>query len=123
MNRPIKDFLLSSNYWVINKLILKELGLDASFLLSAMAEADNLLADDDDGWFYQTIEKLEEITTLTRHKQSQAIKLLIEKQLLEQQNRGVPMKRYFRINYEELTSLVAKNSTLQLSPKNEVKDR
>lgn len=122
MNRPIEIFSLSSNYWVVNKSILKELGIDASFLLSAMAETDNLLADDD-GWFYQTIEKLEEITTLTRHKQSQAIKLLIEKQLLEQQNRGIPMKRYFRINYEELTSLVAKNSTLQLSPRNEVKDR
>ena len=116
MNESIKDF-----YW-INKSILKELGIDASFLLSAMVEADNLLTDDD-GWFYQTIEKLEEITTLTRHKQSQAIKLLTEKQLLEQQNRGIPMKRYFRINYEELTFLVAKNSTLQLSPKNEAKYR
>lgn len=101
-----KQALLSSNYWVINKIIVKKFGIEAAFLLSVFAEAENMMADPD-GWFYQTIEKTEEITTLTRWKQEQAIKKLIAENLLEQVAKGMPRKRYYRINYEVLTNLFA----------------
>lgn len=101
-----KQALLSSNYWVINKIIVRKFGIEAAFLLSVFAEAENMMADPK-GWFYQTIEKTEEITTLTRWKQEQAIKKLIAENLLEQVTKGMPRKRYYRINYEVLTNLFA----------------
>jgi hypothetical protein len=116
-----KQFLLSSNYWVINKNMLNELGLDATFILSALAEAENILADSD-GWFYQTIETLENQTTLSRHKQEQAIKILKDKNILLCEIRGIPPKRHFKINYqninfpicEKFANQYAKNSQINM---------
>lgn len=109
MSSSIKELLLSSNYWVVNKNILQQLGLEATFLLSAMAEADKMLSDEN-GWFYQTMETLEEITTLKRRKQDKAIELLIKQKILLQKNKGMPMKRFFKINYDVLASKIAENS-------------
>ena len=104
-----KDLLLSSNYWVLNKEIVGLFGIETAFLLSAFAEAENILADAD-GWFYQTIEKTEEITTLSRYKQEKSISILLKEGVLEQRNQGIPMKRYFKINYDVLATKYVKNS-------------
>jgi hypothetical protein len=104
-NRITKQLLLSNNYWVLNKTVMKELGLETAVILSVFADAEEMLGDKE-GWFFQTIETIEEITTLSRHKQNIAIKSLKDLGVLEQQNKGQPMKRYFRINYNKLTNLI-----------------
>ena len=100
-----KQIILSGNYWVLNKTVMKELGLETAVILSVFADAEEMLGDKE-GWFFQTIETIEEITTLSRHKQNIAIKSLKDLGVLEQQNKGQPMKRYFRINYNKLTNLI-----------------
>lgn len=102
-----KQLLLSSSYWVLNKEVVMLLGIETAFLLSNFAEAEQMMADDD-GWFYQTIEIVEEMTTLSRYKQDQSIKELEEMGILEKETRGMPAKRYFKINYECLTNLLVK---------------
>lgn len=109
-----KQLLLTNNYWVLNKSMVQLLGLEGAFLLSNFAEAESMMADDD-GWFYQTSDTVEEITTLSRHKQDQAIKKMKDLGVLEQSNRGVPPKRYFKINYECLTNQFVKYSQIELS--------
>ena len=104
----VKELLLSSNYWVLSKPIVKEFGLEAAFLLSNLAEAESMMSDEE-GWFYQTSSTIEEITGLSNHKQTTAINQLIECGALERKNVGVPMKRYFKINYETIQKLVFKN--------------
>lgn len=104
----IKQLLLSNAYWVLNKSIVKYIGLEPAFLLGVFAEAEKELADDD-GWFYQTSTKIMELTGLSNHKQSNAIGKLIELGVLMQENRGVPCKRYFKISYENIENLVFKN--------------
>ena len=105
----IKELLISDNYWVLNKTIVKEFGIDTAFILSILAEAEKMLADED-GWFYQTAETIEEITGLSNHKQTICLNSLKEKGVLEQKNKGIPMKRYFKINekidYKQNTTFI-----------------
>ncbi len=104
----IKELLMSSGYWVLNKSIVKEFGIETAFLLSNLSEAESMMADEE-GWFYQTSETLEELTGLSNHKQTLCINQLIEIGALYQQNKGMPRKRYFKIDYETIQRLVFKN--------------
>ena len=112
--RTFKQLLMSSNYYTLNKQIVKTLGIEPAFLLTILIEASDGLADDE-GWFYQTIEKIGELTGIGRHKQDKIIKDLIELKILEQKNKGVPCKRYFKINYSMIENLVFFNPQSSLS--------
>ena len=112
--KTFKQLLMSSNYYTLNKQIVKELGIESAFLLTILIEASDGLADNE-GWFYQTIEKIGELTGIGRHKQDKIIKELIELKILEQKNKGVPCKRYFKVNYEMIENLVFQNQQSSLS--------
>ena len=112
--KTFKQLLMSSNYYTLNKQIVKELGIESAFLLTILIEASDGLADNE-GWFYQTIEKIGELTGLGRHKQDKIIKELIDLKILEQKNKGVPCKRYFNVNYEMIENLVFQNQQSSLS--------
>lgn len=112
--KTFKQLLMSSNYYTLNKHIVKTLGIEPAFLLTILIEASDGLADDE-GWFYQTIEKIGELTGIGRHKQDKIIKDLIESKILEQKNKGVPCKRYFKINYEIIENLVFQKQQTSLS--------
>ena len=116
--KTFKQLLMSSNYYTLNKQIVKELGIESAFLLTILIEASDRLSDKE-GWFYQTIEKIGELTGLGRHKQDKIIKELIDLKILEQKNKGVPCKRYFKVNYEMIENLVFQNqqSSLPFSDK------
>ena len=101
----IKYLLMSSNYFVLNKNLVKILGIETAFFLSVLVEADEMLADDD-GWFYQTSPNIEEITGLSNHKQNKCIEQLISLGVLLQENKGMPMKRYFKLNYEKVLEIL-----------------
>jgi hypothetical protein len=101
-----KQVIMSSAYWTLNKNMVQMFGLESAMLLSTFAEAESMLSDED-GWFYQTTNTVEEITTLSRHKQDKCIRKLIGLGVLQQDNKGMPMKRYFRIDYEVLATLLA----------------
>lgn len=111
--RTFKQLLMSSNYYTLNKQIVKALGIEAAFLLTILIEASDGLADDE-GWFYQTIETLEELTGLSRHKQNKIIQDLIEAKILIQENRGTPCRRYFKISFQEIENLVFKKTETSL---------
>lgn len=105
----IKQLLMSSNYFVLNKKLVKELGIETAFLLTSLSEADEMLADED-GWFYQTVPQIEEMTGLTKYKQSVCIEQLISLGILLQENKGMPMKRYFKIDYTKVLNILISSS-------------
>ena len=72
----IKHLLMSSNYFVLNKKLVKILGIETAFFLTSLAEADEMLADKD-GWFYQTVPQMQEVTGLSEHKQNSYCSLII----------------------------------------------
>lgn len=98
-----KQLLLSSQFWVLNKTLVEKLGLECAFFISNLAEAEKMMADKN-GWVYQTIDMVEGMTTLSRRKQDVCIRTLIGLGVIEQENRGMPMKRYFKINYDKLST-------------------
>ena len=114
-DRTLKQLLISSSYFVLNKQIVKAIGIESGFLLTTLIEASDGLANDD-GWFYKTAPSLEEETGLSNHKQSKIIEELTKLGILEQENKGMPMKRYFRINFNKIEELVFKKNSKNSKP-------
>ena len=104
----VKQLLTSSNYWTLNKTVVKMFGIETAFLLTNLAEAETMMSDKD-GWFYQTSETLEKITTLSRYKQDRGIEQLEEAGILKKDVRGIPAKRYFKLDYKVLSNKIVNN--------------
>lgn len=120
----IKQLLMSSNYYVLNKKLIRSLGIETAFFLSALVEADEMLADDT-GWFYQTSKALEDMTGLSNHKQSKCIEQLKDLGVLLQENRGLPCKRYFKIDYDKVDEILNTeilNTTVEENQKQDFKN-
>ena len=112
--RPLTSQILrSDSFWTVNKTMFYLVGMESVFLLSSFADAECMLADED-GWFYQTSETVEKITLLSRHKQDRCISKLEKMGILEKDVRGLPPKRYFRINHDVIQDLIAKNSQINI---------
>ena len=67
---------------------------------------------DPEGWFYKTGAKLKKEIGMGRGAQDRALKRLMFWQLLEKDVRGVPAKRYFRINLTRYLGLISGKTTL-----------
>ena len=102
----IKQLLMASNFYILNKHLVKTLGIETAFFLTALVEADEILADKN-GWFYQTIPQIEKMTGLTKHKQTNCINELLILGILLQENKGMTMKRYFKLDYEKIAKLLS----------------
>lgn len=112
-DRTLKQLLMSSSYFVLNKQLVKRFGIETAFLLTTLIEASEYLSDDD-GWFYKTGPALEEETGLSNHKQKNIIDELIKLGVLVQENKGMPMKRYFKIIFSKLEELAFKNINTEI---------
>ena len=88
-----------------------EYGVETALMLSVLADGDNLF----DGWFYQTAETIEELTGLSNYIQSKCISKLKKAGVLEQKNMGMPMKRYFKLNYDCISNQVFKKLESKVS--------
>jgi len=98
----ILKLLAADGFLSVNKYLAKKLGLDAAVLLAELATAYNYFESagllTEDGMFYETVERIEENTTLTKYQQAKAVSVLAEAGILESKKMGVPAKRYFKIN-------------------------
>ena len=64
----------------------------------------------DPEWIYKTIEEMHRETVLTREEQDSAIKICIEKRVLEVKLKGIPAKRHFKLNIKKIVELLEKNA-------------
>lgn len=71
---------------------------------------------DKEGWFYKTIEEFYEELNLTRREQESVIKILTKHKILEKEVKGVPPKRYFRINLLALREFLESPSICTKTP-------
>jgi hypothetical protein len=102
----IISLLSNTGYILANKTIASLYGIDCAVILGEFAaeycyyeQAGRLLKD---GWFFSTIENVKENTTLSEKKQRAAISVLQEAGILTCERKGVPAKRYIKINEEKL---------------------
>lgn len=113
----VKQLLMSSNYWTLNKTIVNIFGIETALLLTTFAEAESMLADKE-GWFYQTTGTIEQITTLKRYKQDKSIKELEDAGILIKDVRGMPAKKYFKIDYKALNDKIVGNQQTSMLENN-----
>jgi hypothetical protein len=109
----VKELLLSNNYWVLNKKIVKSFGALTALFLTALAEAEDMFAEED-GWFFQTIEEIENLTGITKYSQNKIISELEKQGILNQTVRGIPAKRYFKLNYEKIENSIFQNQQINI---------
>lgn len=106
----IIHFLSSGNFIIVNKSLIKELGLVSAILVGELAseysywETQNELVDG--CWFYSTVDNIHENTGLSEHDQREGVKVLVNLGLVEIKKMGVPAKRYFKLNEDSLLTLV-----------------
>lgn len=104
----ILQLISASNFITVNKDLIKALGLEEAILLGELAsEYDywNNKNEIEDGYFYSTIENIEEKTTLTAYKQRKCLENLKNKGIIDIQIRGIPAKRYIEINEEKVVEI------------------
>lgn len=58
--------------------------------------------DDEDGWFYKTMEDWEAETGMTRSEQESARKRLVKAGVLEEKRQGVPCRLFYRVSYSAI---------------------
>lgn len=72
----------------------------------------------EDGYFYSTVEHLENETCLSGHEQRKAINILAELNILIVVSKGIPAKRHFKINFENISKLFDKLEKARRNPQN-----
>ena len=109
----LTQMLASTGFIVVNKELIKKVGLDAAVLLGELCEESDYYASkeqlDEDGFFYSTIENLEKNTLLKKSKQSEGIKALESLNAISKKVQGLPAKRFFRVNIDAINTLVKSN--------------
>jgi len=117
----MKHLLSSTAFLVVNKRLIKRVGLKASVLLADLISKEQYFIDNNmliDGYFYNTSENIERDTTLSRHMQSVAIKILKDKGFIETKLQGIPATLHFKIFDDKITNFLKtscqKNTKLDL---------
>lgn len=101
----ILRLLSNDNFIAVNRTIAEEVGLEAAVVLGELASEYNYWQNAgklEEGYFYSTIENLEKKTYLSGYNQRQALAELQEKGWISITKKGVPAKRYIKVNEENL---------------------
>ena len=106
--------LASRNFIVVNKDVARKIGLDEAIMLGELASEYNYWEDrgelTEDGFFFSTIENIEENTTFSQYKQQKTIERLRDLGLLYVSRRGIPAKRYIKLREPNILALFENRS-------------
>ena len=98
--KTVFELLNHDNTISVNRRLAHALGLAESVIYAALLAKHEWYAKQDrleDGWFYSTVEDMEESTALSGKVQRRCIKKLEEAGLIMCRTVGIPMRRYFFI--------------------------
>ena len=97
----ILELLRSDGSIVVNKKLIKAIGLDCAVLYSELVSKYLYFKEknqlDKYGYFFNTIENIEEDTGLSKYQQSKTIEKLEKLKLIKTKRKGIPPMRYFYI--------------------------
>lgn len=100
------ELLKGNGCVVLNKAIMKILGIEAALLLGELLSEYAYYEDreelTEDGYFFSKSENIERNTTLSYYKQSEALKILQSYGFVETELRGVPARKYFRLDLDNI---------------------
>ena len=104
----IMNSLTSTSYLIINKSLMRFLNGDATAVIILHELIDkykyysNLDQLDNEGYFYYTLNSLQKNFGIKRSAQDHALRLLIEKDLIRIENKGFPIKRHFKLHFDNI---------------------
>lgn len=113
----ILKILSSSNYISTNKFLAKQLGLYEAVILGELAGQQDYYECndevDEEGYFYCTVSKLEDCTTLKEDVQRRVLKHLQSLKIINIKYKGLPRQRFLKINVKNLISYLEDCSKTQ----------
>lgn len=110
----VLSLLANDNYIIVNKELIKTIGLEESIAIGDLAsmyiylQKQNELTED--GFFFYTVEAMEENTSLSDYQQRKALKNLKNLGLIDMDLRELPAKRFIKLNVENLENLFRTSS-------------
>lgn len=99
----------STEFIYLNKKLMSDVGLDEAYLFGILIDEyaeclkQNTLLD---GYFLSDVENLEKKTALSAYKQRKALKHLQELNLVDCKVKGLPAKRYIKLNEAEILAFL-----------------
>ena len=115
------DLLSNTGYIIVNKEIIKKIGLHEAILLGELCSEYIYWKKKDETvneFFYSTRENIEENTGLSAYQQRTAISNLVKKDIIVMKSEGMPLKTWYFINENKLQELLFDN--IEEDTKNEV---
>lgn len=118
----IKNTLSQSAFWKVNKYLAREFGdNDCALLLSDFVSKQEYFASenklDDDGFFFNTREKIKEDTNISPDMQRKYISILESYQVLQTKTGGLPKKTWYKVNELAIINLLhGNNKSLDFAP-------
>lgn len=103
--------LLDGGNWIpVHLELIRSIGLEESVVLHYLINYHGGAMRSpryewDDGWFFCKVDRMEGDLGITPRTQRRIVKRLASLGLIETKQRGVPSKRYFRINTEEVKTI------------------
>ena len=120
---------LSSDYWQVNKPLVRKLGISAALWISHILykhryfKKHNML--DKEGYFYNTQDDIKRETSIGSSQQNRIIKILNGKGILKIKRYGLPAKNYYKINPGNLIKSIAESSSPKIKeldpPKSDIR--
>jgi hypothetical protein len=102
----VLQLVANKSFITVNKVIAQRFGLDAAVLLGELASTQVYWEEqgglDGEGMFYQTCEQITQNTTLSKHQQAKAAKVLEDAGVLKTKKKGLPPMKYYVIDADEL---------------------
>ena len=96
------NLLRSDGSIILNKKLMREIGIEPTIVFSELLSKQNYYEErgrlSKGGYFYCTVSDLEYSTFLSKHKQTGAIKKLVELGLIDYKLKGTPPVRFFKVN-------------------------
>lgn len=110
----IINLLATDNYIVVNKELIREIGLEEAIIVGDLAsmflylKKENKLSEDE--YFYYTVEDMQNNTSLSDYQQRKALQHLKDLGIIEIAIRDMPAKRFIKINVDKLQNLFTPSS-------------
>lgn len=115
MKELIRSVLSTDSYWIVNKKLVWLFDLETAILISELIDKDKYFekkTEDYDGWFYHLSKTIERNIGLSLHKQSKCLRTLESFELIATKRQDLPAKQYFKINYDNISTLLDLASSL-----------
>ena len=111
----MENILASSSFLIINKVVLQEIGVDASIVLSHLVHRELYYKKENqlkDGYFYNTSVTISCATTLSYYQIKQSIETLKKHKFIDCKRKGIPARLFFKINHTQLLNFLRTSNEL-----------